>query len=370
MPELDQRPKVTIEDLLRLKRAERPAAEFWTNFVRELRQKQLTALLEKRPWWQELPQILARRAYLPVGATAIGKQIQLFGDGVRGTDRNDEPFAALFDQVRAGGVGGGNDRQPLRHGLEQHQPEALEERGENEDVLAGHLAQHFGVRQGADPAMAPERFVQGRAIFGYFAPEQGQFHAVAEEVHGLQKIGEPLALAERAGKKDPQPRTARRGLGAGHGGWGTVGDDVDRRLHLGRRLDGFFREAARHDDGVGERELLVFARELRGAVAHPGEGAGPWRFALGFLGVDGVRGAPVADRQVVEAFDPTRPRGGESGRGAVLVGVNPGQTGDLAEPARDPPIEAAKDRVDAARTGLVPAERLPSKTTGEHPARP
>ncbi|SDS11763.1 hypothetical protein [Opitutus sp. GAS368] len=71
MPELDQRPQVTIEDLLRLKRAERPAAEFWTNFERELRQKQLTALLEKRPWWQELPQILARRAYLPVGATAI-----------------------------------------------------------------------------------------------------------------------------------------------------------------------------------------------------------------------------------------------------------------------------------------------------------
>lgn len=71
MPELDQRPKVTVEDLLRLKRAERPAPEFWSNFERELRQKQLSALLEKRPWWQEIPQFLARRAYLPVGATAI-----------------------------------------------------------------------------------------------------------------------------------------------------------------------------------------------------------------------------------------------------------------------------------------------------------
>jgi hypothetical protein len=71
MPELDQRPKVTVEDLLRLKRAERPAPEFWGNFERELRQKQLTALLEKRPWWQEIPQLIARRAYLPVGATAI-----------------------------------------------------------------------------------------------------------------------------------------------------------------------------------------------------------------------------------------------------------------------------------------------------------
>ena len=71
MPKSDQRPKVTVEDLLRLKRAERPAAEFWTSFERELRQKQLTALLNKRPWWQVLPQFLTRRAYIPVGATAI-----------------------------------------------------------------------------------------------------------------------------------------------------------------------------------------------------------------------------------------------------------------------------------------------------------
>jgi hypothetical protein len=71
MPDSPQRPKITIEDLLRLKRAERPAAEFWTGFERELRQKQLAALLEKRPWWQELPQLLTRRSYLPIGATAI-----------------------------------------------------------------------------------------------------------------------------------------------------------------------------------------------------------------------------------------------------------------------------------------------------------
>ncbi len=71
MPDSNQRSKVTIEDLLRLKRAERPSAEFWSTFERELRQKQLSALMEKRPWWQELPQVFARRAYLPVGAAAI-----------------------------------------------------------------------------------------------------------------------------------------------------------------------------------------------------------------------------------------------------------------------------------------------------------
>ena len=63
--------KVTIENLLRLKRAERPSPEFWSSFERELRQKQLTALLEKRPWWESVPRYFARRAYLPLGATAI-----------------------------------------------------------------------------------------------------------------------------------------------------------------------------------------------------------------------------------------------------------------------------------------------------------
>ena len=67
----DQRPKVTLEDLLQLKRAERPADDFWNGFERELRQKQLTALIEKRPWWQAVPLFLSRRAYVPLGATAI-----------------------------------------------------------------------------------------------------------------------------------------------------------------------------------------------------------------------------------------------------------------------------------------------------------
>jgi hypothetical protein len=67
----DQQSKITVEDLLRLKRAERPSDDFWQTFERELRQKQLTALMEKRSWWQEIPFLLSRRAYLPVGATAV-----------------------------------------------------------------------------------------------------------------------------------------------------------------------------------------------------------------------------------------------------------------------------------------------------------
>jgi hypothetical protein len=71
MSDSDKNPKLTLEQLLQLKRAECPDTEFWGRFERELRQKQLSALLERKPWWQELPQLVVRRAYLPVGAAAV-----------------------------------------------------------------------------------------------------------------------------------------------------------------------------------------------------------------------------------------------------------------------------------------------------------
>ena len=70
----EKRP-ITLEDILRLKRAERPPAEFWESFDRELRAKQLAALVEKRPWWRSLPRAFSlsgfTRFHLPVGATAV-----------------------------------------------------------------------------------------------------------------------------------------------------------------------------------------------------------------------------------------------------------------------------------------------------------
>lgn len=67
----DKKSPVSVEDLLRLKTTERPDAEFWSQFERELRQKQLTALVLKRHWWHELPALLSRRVYVPAGAAAI-----------------------------------------------------------------------------------------------------------------------------------------------------------------------------------------------------------------------------------------------------------------------------------------------------------
>ncbi len=75
MSSAPQRRPVTVEDLLRIKRAERPPAEFWSEWDRQLRTKQLAAaILDKRPWWRDaLPRFGAAlgRYHLPIGATAI-----------------------------------------------------------------------------------------------------------------------------------------------------------------------------------------------------------------------------------------------------------------------------------------------------------
>lgn len=66
--------RVTLEELLRVKRAERPSAEFWSRFEQDLRAKQLAAIIEPRPWWLKLrlPQVARTvgRYQMPVGAAA------------------------------------------------------------------------------------------------------------------------------------------------------------------------------------------------------------------------------------------------------------------------------------------------------------
>jgi len=64
--------KISVEDLLRLKRAERPPAEFWTTFESEIRAKQLSAIVNRRPWWDGISRAfrVVHRHPVPVGAAA------------------------------------------------------------------------------------------------------------------------------------------------------------------------------------------------------------------------------------------------------------------------------------------------------------
>jgi len=81
----DKKAPVTLEDILRLKRAERPNPEFWIRFERELRAKQLAAIVERRPWWNGLSRIfgVVARNHLPIGAITV---LALTWVGVRQLD--------------------------------------------------------------------------------------------------------------------------------------------------------------------------------------------------------------------------------------------------------------------------------------------
>jgi len=70
---LNKKNTVSLEDLLKVKRAERPPAEFWAEFEREMRVKQLAAIVEPRPWWAPFIRVGARvsRYQLPIGAAAV-----------------------------------------------------------------------------------------------------------------------------------------------------------------------------------------------------------------------------------------------------------------------------------------------------------
>ncbi len=63
-------PRPTLDDLLRYKRAERPAPEFWAEFDRGLRQKQLAALMKRPKGWARLRPVLGRSMRWVVPATA------------------------------------------------------------------------------------------------------------------------------------------------------------------------------------------------------------------------------------------------------------------------------------------------------------
>lgn len=62
--------KVTIEDLLKLKRLEKPSEAFWNRFDRELQEKTWEALITKVPLGERLQRIW-RVALMPVAAACL-----------------------------------------------------------------------------------------------------------------------------------------------------------------------------------------------------------------------------------------------------------------------------------------------------------
>jgi len=68
-PNNAQQKEVKVEDLLRLKRAEKPDDAFWNNFDRELHQRMLQTLVKKDPWYVQLLRGISGRI---AQTTAVG----------------------------------------------------------------------------------------------------------------------------------------------------------------------------------------------------------------------------------------------------------------------------------------------------------
>jgi hypothetical protein len=86
----DKKQPITVEALMRLKRVEQPPAEFWAQFDKELRVKQLAAIVDRRPWWHAAPRVygLFSRHPLALG-TAAALTVALFTVGeYRGNTRS------------------------------------------------------------------------------------------------------------------------------------------------------------------------------------------------------------------------------------------------------------------------------------------
>ena len=69
----DSKSKITLEEILKLKRKERPPAEFWEAFDRDLRRRTLQALVNDEPWYgRYLGSALGRiLASIPLSAAVV-----------------------------------------------------------------------------------------------------------------------------------------------------------------------------------------------------------------------------------------------------------------------------------------------------------
>jgi hypothetical protein len=66
------RPRISVEQLLQLKRSERPAPSFWEDFDRELRRRQLACIVAGQPWYVRFIRSMTAgfRRIAPVGVAA------------------------------------------------------------------------------------------------------------------------------------------------------------------------------------------------------------------------------------------------------------------------------------------------------------
>ena len=219
---------VTLEDLLRLKRAERPSAEFWNNFDRELRAKQLAAIVEKRPWWQTFSRAFAglSRYHVPLGATAILaltmisiREFRAVGPGQMPEKAGGNVAVASMPGLAplAANEGGSTSRQSAAVTFASDN-DAVADLALNSDTAVPSDSSEVTTPvtaatdlEAASPGISPS----ARSIAGNLAVAQSADLGVARDLFGAARGFEARAMPARAPKVDPlaqmaSPADARR----------------------------------------------------------------------------------------------------------------------------------------------------------------
>jgi hypothetical protein len=207
----DTERKISVEDLLRLKRAERPPAEYWATFESEIRAKQLSAIVSRRPWWDGISGVFSalNRHPVPVGAAAA---LALAWIGVRYVGGHAD-YAAAPRTAAAEPVGVAAVAAPSAPSLERASaaPEgagfaarvAVQEQAPIVAAAESHVTS-APVAVVAD-ATARSPFADGIAVtFSDFrepAPEYSQ-----RSVFGSDREFEPASAPAREPKADPLAR--------------------------------------------------------------------------------------------------------------------------------------------------------------------
>ena len=261
---------------------------------------------------------------------------------------DEQPVAAVPDQVRDAAHAAGHDRSAGGHCLDQHAAHALVQRGQHEEVEEGHDRAH--VLPPAEEVHAVpvpgERGLGAERPFQLTAADEDQVHVrvlLPHPRHGVEQVLRPLDRQQPADEPDeaavgiePECALAFRRVGRRLGKGADVDPAVDRADRL-RPTD---------------RELHVV----------PALAAGQRHRAIGAAGKPAfegqeqrrpeppeVPGEHVTVRGVDHARDPRQPCG-QAAEDAGLGGVGVDEVGPLApdDPPQAQQRDQVPDRVNAA----------------------
>jgi hypothetical protein len=160
MPEIRENGKthLTLEQLLALKRSEKPRQEFWEEFDQEFQRRRLAALVNTMPWYISAGRVLNRamRMLAPVAAVAAALAFGLFSLFSRNPSNDDAPAAAprvaTTEAVPSYTLLDEEYISPVGHVQREQIPVAAETTRE-----VGRL--HYTVREIGMTSTAPKQFV-------------------------------------------------------------------------------------------------------------------------------------------------------------------------------------------------------------------